>query len=306
MDKVVVDHDLCIYREGNMMQTMKKLIEINNIAYVYRRDIEIDLTQIKLVTAAASLLLFAIVNRAQLCARPDQIVKFLLPSRKKNPEGYKWIISTGLAKALLANDYQKIDELTTSERFYQSSVDPYLHHAITAQFLNKKADFTPEQFLMLESGISEAMLNVWHHAYDDPKFNNLVECLGGKRWWQCAWFNQEVDRVTFIICDLGMGIPVSFSPPTLIRENYMDAATLASAWSAGQTRTGVSGRGNGSEDIKRPIGAGCTENEVLLIHSGHARYCKTSGEETPSSIYTKVGVPGTLVQWSLVPKRGEI
>lgn len=305
LEIVKIDHDLCIYREGNMIQTMNKLMEINSIAYSYGRDIEIDLSKTNKVTAAASLLLFAIVNRAQLCARPNQIIKISLPTRKQNPEGYTWIVSTGLAKALLANDFDKLDELTKSERYYQSSVNPYLHHAYTAQLLNKKADFTPEQFLMLESGISEAMLNVWHHAYDSQKFADLVACLGGKRWWQCAWFNQEKDRVTFIICDLGMGIPVSFSNPSMTKENYMDAAILASAWSPGQTRTGVAGRGNGSEDIKRPIGAGCTENESLLVHSGHARYCKSSGEEAPSSIYTKVGVPGTLVQWSLVPKRGE-
>lgn len=303
--KILLDKPLCLYKESYIEHTMLKLREVNDSAYRFGQNVEIDLSEIPFISAAASLLLFAIVNRAQLCLRDEQTIRITLPTRKKNLPGYTWVVSTGLAKALLASDFEKIEELTQNERYYQSSVDPYAHHLTTAQMLNRKAasSFSKEQLSLLESGISEAMLNVSHHAYDSPEFNELTNFLGGKRWWQCAWFDPELNTVVFIICDLGMGIAKSFlgTEPT---QPFMQISLVVEAWTLGATRTGLNWRGNGSEDIKSPVGAGCTENEKLLILSGHARYMKTSNDEKPSCTYTNDAVPGTLVQWSLVPTGG--
>lgn len=302
-NKIVIDLPLCLYKDSYLEHTMRKLREINDQAYRYGNSLEIDLSEIPYISGAASLLLFAIVNRAQLCLRDEQVIRITLPNRKKNPEGHRWVVSTGLAKALLASDFEKIDELTQNERFYQSSVDPYVHHATTAQMLNRRATsgFSKEQLTLLESGISEAMLNVSHHAYDAPEYNELTSALGGKRWWQCAWFDPDINTVVFIICDLGMGIPRSYlgTDPS---QPFMETGLLVEAWTLGATCTGLSWRGNGSEDIKSPVGVGCTESETLLILSGHARYLKTSNDEKPKCTYTNDAIPGTLVQWSLVPK----
>lgn len=303
---IVVDKSLCLYRNSDFSQTMHVLRTINDAAYRFGRSLEIDLSNTPYVSAAASLLLFAIVNRAQLCLRDGQNIRVTLPTRKGNPDGYRWIVSTGLAKALYASTFEKLEELTSSGRFYQSSVDPYSHHATTAQMLSIRSTsaFSDEQYALLESGISEAMLNVSHHAYDAPMFNELTKKLGGKRWWQCAWFDQERNRVTFIICDLGMGIPKSFYGDDL--QPFLQGIKLSEAWTLGATRTGVSGRGNGSEDIKSPVGVGCTDSETLLILSGHGKYLKSSRDNKVTCDYTEDEVPGTLVQWSLVPKRGEL
>ena len=304
--KITFEQPLCLYRDRYFSQTMSTLRKLNDAIYRFGNSVEVDLSNTPFVSAAASLLLFAIVNRAQLCIRESQTIKVTLPTRKGNPEGYRWIVSTGLAKALLASNISKLDELTQSKRFYQSSVDPYSHHATTAQMLNNRAlsVFSEEQFALLESGISEAMLNVSHHAYDAPQYNELTTMLGGKRWWQCAWFDPDRNKVTFIIYDLGMGIPRSYHGDDM--QPFLQAAVLSDAWTLGATRTGASGRGNGSEDIKSPVGAGCTENETLLIFSGHAKYVKSSRDNKVTCDYTVDEVPGTLVQWSLVPKRGEL
>lgn len=300
----LIDKPLCLYREKDFSETMHTLRTINEASYRRGHSVEIDLSITPFVSAAASLLLFAIINRAQLCLRDGQTIRVVLPTRKGNPEGYRWIVSTGLARALMASNFEKLEELTSNGRFYQSSVDPYSHHATTAQMLNFRATstFSDEQYALLESGISEAMLNVSHHAYDAPQYNELIANLGGKRWWQCAWFDEEKNRVTFIICDLGIGIPRSFHGDNL--QPYLQGNKLADAWTLGATRTGVSGRGNGSEDIKSPVGVGCTDNETLLILSGHGKYLKSSQDNKVTSDYTEDEVPGTLVQWSLVPKRG--
>ncbi|WP_336234006.1 hypothetical protein [Enterobacter bugandensis] len=302
----VIDKPLCLYRKANFSETMHTLRRINDASYRFGHSVEIDLSITPYVSAAASLLLFAIVNRAQLCLHEGQTIRITLPTRKGNSEGYRWIVSTGLAKALMASTFEKLDELTTSGRFYQSSVDPYSHHATTAQMLNLRSTsaFSDEQYALLESGISEAMLNVSHHAYDAVQYNELISKLGGKRWWQCAWFDEGKNRVTFIICDLGMGIPRSFHGDSL--QPFLQGITLADAWTHGATRTGVSGRGNGSEDIKSPVGVGCTDSETLLILSGHGTYLKSSQDNKVTSDYTEDEIPGTLVQWSLVPKRGQL
>lgn len=304
--QIRIDKPLCLYQTKYFSETMHTLRSINDASFRFGHSLEIDLSNTPFVSAAASLLLFAIINRAQLCLRDGQSVRVVLPTRKGNPEGYRWIVSTGLARALMASTVEKLNELTSSGRFYQSSVDPYSHHATTARMLNVRSStaFSDEQYALLESGISEAMLNVSHHAYDAPNYNELVANLGGKRWWQCAWFDQEKNRVTFIICDLGMGIPRSFHGDNL--QPFLQGITLADAWTLGATRTGVSGRGNGSEDIKSPVGVGCTDSETLLILSGHGKYVKSSQQNKVTSDYTEDEIPGTLVQWSLVPKRGEL
>ena len=58
-----------------------------------------------------------------------------------------------------------------------------------------------------------------------------------------------------------------------------------------------------AEDIKRPIGAGCEDNETLLILTGRARYSYNSNDSSPRCEKLAEYIPGTLLQWSLVPRR---
>lgn len=147
--------------------------------------------------------------------------------------------------------------------------------------LQRKAVLNDEQLDLLLTAISEALLNVSHHAYEDDAFKDDLLLLKGKRWWQCAWFNPEENRVVFIVCDLGLGIFKSFMPDDDGLSTQNEVSSVERAMLVGESRFVGSGRGNGSEDIKRPIGVGCVDDETLLILTGHARYNYNSNDSCP-------------------------
>ncbi|WP_052708093.1 hypothetical protein [Salinivibrio sp. KP-1] len=269
----------------------------------------IDLRYVESATAAASLILFAIVNRAQLLKGSSDYATFRLPHRERNPDGYRWIVKTGLARALKSGSRQKLEELSKDQNFFQSSDQPSEHVFKTIAMLQSKAQFNTPQLRLLAGGITEAALNVSHHAYDDPAYQDQLEIMG-KRWWQCAWFDPESDTVFFIIFDLGIGVFNSLrsgtsaaSLPSSIQE---EVSVLNDSFKLGVSRyKDKPERGRGSEDIKSPIHQNCSQMEKLLVYTGRASYVYSKyGESVGGAAGHLVQyMPGTLVQWQLSPNR---
>ncbi|HBQ3047436.1 TPA: hypothetical protein ACH27V_005862 [Klebsiella quasipneumoniae subsp. similipneumoniae] len=295
--------EICIYSDEYRPGTLQFLNFIETMGVKHGRKLEIDLSKVRFASAAASLLFFAVVNRAQLLTGDPHLIRFKWPKKEKNPEGHRWIVSTGLSRALLAGTDEKLQALTREERFFQSAVEPFEHIVETVTMLQRKAVLNDEQLDLLLTAISEALLNVSHHAYEDDAFKDDLLLLKGKRWWQCAWFNPEENRVVFIVCDLGLGIFKSFMPDDDGLSTQNEVSSVERAMLVGESRFVGSGRGNGSEDIKRPIGVGCVDDETLLILTGHARYNYNSNDSCPRCERLTEYIPGTLLQWSLVPRR---
>jgi hypothetical protein len=296
---------LCIYDERWQNATLQFLNEIDRKLLIDYDNIVIDLSKVADATAAASLLLFAIVNRAQLIRNDPNVVRFILPAKSKNANGHRYIVKTGLARALNSGSREKLEGLRVDEQFFQSSAEPMTHLFSTVNMLQSKAKLNDEQLLLLSSGISEAMLNVSHHAYEHRDFEVLKEIIG-KRWWQCAWFDDESDSVIFIIYDLGIGIFRSFtndSNGAIPQSPTYEAEILKKAFTLGQTRFNLPERGKGSEDIKAPIRNLVAEKQSLLVYSGRARYTFESVRETIQSLAVPELMPGTLIQWELTPIR---
>lgn len=281
------------------------LNEIQQQSLFYAKKVLVDLSEVDFASAAASTLMFAVVNRAQLVRGDANSIKFVMPNKKINPKGHMWIVGTGLSKALLAGSIDRLSALTENEQFFQSAVKPYEHYQKTVTMLDKQADLSLHQFLALSTAISEAMLNVSHHAYKDQMYAGSIEAMQGERWWQCAWFNPIRDEVVFIICDLGIGIGTSYRSGNDVPIYSSESDWVLSAYSYGGTRfSNSSERGNGSEDIKRPIGVIDLDNESLLVFSGKAKYKYTSEDEGAICTTIPEHIPGTIVQWSLKRGRG--
>ncbi len=106
---------------------------------------------------------------------------------------------------MLAGTEEKLNALTREERYFQSAVEPYEHIVETVLMLQKSALLNNEQLGLLLTAISEALLNVSHHAYEDEGFESDIQLLKGKRWWQCAWFNRDENKVvlSFVTLDWG-------------------------------------------------------------------------------------------------------
>ncbi|MEI2683826.1 hypothetical protein [Erwinia aphidicola] len=294
---------LCIYSDDSRYQTLVFLKDIDNEGILRKNKIEIHLDKVQFASAAASLLFFAIVNRAQLLTKDPNLFKFRWPKKDTNPEGHRWVVQTGLSIALLAGTEEKMSSLVAEGRFFQTAVEPYSHLASTVQVLQLKASLNDEQHSLLEIAIGEALLNVSHHAYESSIFSRDLSLMKGKRWWQCAWFSEEENTVVFIICDLGSGIFHTFSPNDNGNSYEKQVSSVSKAMLVGESRFEGSGRGNGSEDIKRPIGTGCGDSETLLILTGNVRYSYNSNQLQPLCEKISEYIPGTLLEWTLTPRR---
>jgi hypothetical protein len=305
MPTLIAPKSLCIYNNANRPKTIKFLSDIDLISVNDKSRYVIDLSGVEYAGAAASVLLFAKINRAQLRYKNPNLFRFKWPKKNENPLGHRWIIGTGLSKALLSGNLEKIDILTRENQFFQSSVEPYQQLISTVVMLQRNANLTEEQLKLLISAVSEAMLNVSHHAYEDEVFSEQVTPLGGKRWWQCSWFNPEENSLVFIICDLGIGLGRSFQQADIAFSRMGELNCVLTALTVGESRFRGAGRGNGSEDIKRPIGSGCAESETLLVFTGNARYSYTSLHGSLTCEPVKEFIPGTLIEWTLVPRREE-
>ncbi|HDG1685459.1 TPA: hypothetical protein PFE28_001391 [Kluyvera cryocrescens] len=304
MTKLVSPKRLCVYSNDDRPATLNFLNMIDIIVLKREGELSIDLSKVEYASAAATVLLFAIVNRAQLMTKIQSQIRFKFPKKEDNPDGHRWIVRTGLSAALVANTPKKLEMLTKEQKLYQSAVEPFEHWLHTVFTIQEKALLNPDAFALMSSALNEAILNVSYHAYEHKSFKSQLESMGGKRWWQCSWYSKEKNAVVFIICDLGLGIHNSFS--TVFDNIPMtEVASVSLALSSGQSRYLNAGRGNGSEDIKRPIGSGCAESESLLVLTGHARYRYNSSDGTPSCEWLSEHIPGTLIEWALVPRRGE-
>lgn len=303
MTVLVPPEHFCIYSKESRYGTLRFLNAIETLSVKQGKRLEVHLDKVTFASAAASLLFFAIVNRAQLLTSDPNIIKFKWPKKEANPEGHRWIVATGLAVALLASTEEKLAALVNEGRYFQSAVEPYSHMESTVEMLQAKAELNAHQRSLMVTAIGEALLNVSHHAYEDPAFAAEVAMLKGKRWWQCSWFNVEKNTVVFIICDLGLGIFRSFRPndDRFNTENHV--SSVAKAMLVGESRFIGAGRGNGSEDIKRPIGSGCQDSETLLVLTGNAQYSYNSNDVQPNCEKLMEYIPGTLLQWSLTPRR---
>lgn len=132
--------------------------------------------------------------------------------------------------------------------------------------------------------INEAILNIAHHAYE----------LGVlTRWWQYIYIRDN--RLHFVIYDKGKGIPSSF------RSNgqyttLADEVIIAKAMERGITSTGVSGRGNGSENIKKPVKQ--LDKDTMWIISGRGFY-RFSEDKNIQLSNMPVNLEGTLISWQI-------
>jgi len=291
---------ICIYDDDLRPVTLKFFNKINREVLFYNRKIIVDLSSVTFASAAASTLLFAIVNRAQLSCGDANSIRFIFPNKTENESGHRWIVRTGLSKALLAGSLDRLNSLTANEQYFQSAVKPYEQYPKTVNFLDTQADLSVNQFITLSSAISEAMINVLHHAYQHPEMESMVKALGGDRWWQCAWFNPVRNEVYFIVCDLGLGAGKTYASGNKINPLSTEVDWVKQAFSYGGTRYAESSeRGNGSEDMKMPISVSDSNNESLLVFTGTAMYVYTSEHDDPVCRSIPDHIPGTLVQWSL-------
>lgn len=150
----------------------------------------------------------------------------------------------------------------------------------------------------LLGGLSEAMTNAIHHAYDGIRQDGL-DFNSSTDWWM---FSQAKDEhLSVLFCDLGIGIPASlpvkrkklWDRMISLNSAPTDSECIQEAIVEGRTRTGMDGRGYGLGDIVSVV-----ENVprgVVDVYSNHGRYLSING--TTKIVDFVESICGTLICW---------
>ena len=153
---------------------------------------------------------------------------------------------------------------------------------------------------LLFGGISEAITNVGHHAYDPD------DAYIKKQWWVSASYNKTTRELNVTFYDHGRGIPVTL--PTwkhfkLIRDLFpgmTHSEKIASAVVLGKSATGDEERGQGLQNLLEFSRA--YENGMLTIYSLKGEYQSVHAFE--QDVEGKFedrqnSIGGTLIEWSV-------
>lgn len=167
-----------------------------------------------------------------------------------------------------------------------------------------------QNYTLLFAGLSEAITNVGHHAYRNPKKKPYVD----EPWWLSASWNKKTRRLCVTFYDHGVGIPETL-PKNPIFKRWLDrnresndSRKIAAAMKAKRTSTYQSGRGYGLQDLA-PFAKAFTDGQ-LRIYSRRGKFQmvwkggnsneESSNNLTESEKEFKNSIGGTLIEWSVV------
>lgn len=197
------------------------------------------------------------------------------PDRRDSSIGIPIVDGVGLE-----NIQQVVDQILLNS--YHSSYDPAIENHVFA-------------------AISEAMLNVKHHAY--PKSHK------NPRWWLAGAIRN--DELNIAICDRGFGIPNTLkqwelwdlASKFLKGEGDGDMIGAAMTYSRTSRDTQTTGHGLGSKDIQRWVQG--ISNAELAVISCAGTYILEGGDNTEIVYNHKSKVDGTIIRWKIpLPKDG--
>lgn len=305
---VVVEspYTLCIYDDKYYEQAINFFKTIARRILKEKKQIIIDLSRLEKVTAAAVLCLYAEIHRCMQLSEIDKPVKYIKPRNGKprrilnqlkfftgiNNPGYD-VIDEGLIGVIPCTTGTKADHRL-------DDLMDAIENNIYGGEIYEEGDNT------LYRSLSEAMLNVWQHAYKSDKIPaNEVQRLG-KRWWMLG--HRIDDNLYLVIYDRGIGIPEAL-PFKYTKEvidkfldilrlhNRSDANMIHAAMEIGRTGTGKQGRGKGLQDVRRFV----EENPsgVLRIYSNRGGYVYRMENDRTEHHTRKLSLRGTLIQWNV-------
>lgn len=289
---------LCLYRAEWYDKTLAFFDEFDTLVLWHGYYVVLDFSELKELTAAASLMLFAKVTRCQCCvpktfAYPDAVVNYILPVDKAVRDVFR---KSGLWAAIKPGGESKLERLWGEiNNPYKTGNDPSSQMGAIIEQLLKQVGKLPRKIV---SALQESYLNIAHHAYEGFK-DGPVPLHGFMvgRWWQFVKWNPQAHTLSLVLYDMGVGIPDSIRPVShAVTQQVSDCASIALAMRSGVTRFKIQGRGRGFNDIKSPIDANPSA-EYLLVFSGNGLVVYRSGKKVEEKLHG-FSIGGTLIEWT--------
>ncbi|PKF60641.1 hypothetical protein CW745_14010 [Psychromonas sp. psych-6C06] len=281
---------LCIYGD-DISETLKYLSIIGDFTVNKGQPLHLDFSEVLKLTAAASVMLFAEITRAQLATNKSDIITISPPTDKTQRRIF---IGSGLFKAIKPGGESKLENLVLSKNIYQSGIDPAKFSlSVLEQIKSSGINLSPHHKRIFSRGVQEAMLNVIHHAYDGFSSDPLTGI--GRRWWHAIIVNREKNRIAFIIYDKGQGIANSMSASTSL-PLFNHGECIKHVLPRGVSRfTDQPERGKGTQDILQVTEI--EDNSMIVIYSDHGRYMEDKKTGLSECLHMKCSVHGTLIEW---------
>lgn len=313
-ERVYAPEVISLYSKASAIQTLFFIEQLYN----YEVDvIVVDFSKTKHITAAAALAVLAHINAIQLFKNNVGCFQF---DCKNSPIYRSFFIEEGYLKELkqLAVLYKSdeafvegsIRKMGSEKGFAQQremnlqdirEFEESLKTTIIKQ--NPLADLQAFErfFRSLKTAISEVLLNIKHHAYDNGETIDTntkeFDVYKEKPWWQMFWYSPQSRQITFILCDLGVGVVNSYlkhATKAHQRTFLNDKDVFTEALSEGKSRFVGGGRGNGLANVVKiahdNIGAS------LMIMSGEVAYFAKNGQTYFLDLEGN-NLTGTLVEW---------
>lgn len=263
---------------------------INELTKLIERDynLEVSFTGCKIISPAAALLLFSTINNIHLEYGFDRLK--ILDISIGNKLTYDLTLAkSGLWDALNCKNLEDVENLILNNNRFKTSCDPKIMGNVI-NILTSIPGLSQDHIFFLTMAMREAILNVVYHAYIDENEPNEPSQLDN-RWWQCAWVNKKDMVVNIIIHDRGVGILGSYK-----KEGFTDEELIKEAMMQGFSRSGLSNRGMGSEDMKRPVDE-LNGDQELTMYTNRYIYRYNPSALEPTIEQREIAICGTLIHW---------
>lgn len=285
-------------------ETAETTRQIRRLVLKEKRSVILNFDGVKTLKPAAMLLLLAEIHRCRLIHGADRITG-TYPiegkiERMLDATGFFSLLGVAPRKKAKKNRYpMEYVDFVSNTHEVKGTVK-----AFREKLLGTSIVMTAQAKSKLYRVISEAMLNVSYHAY--PRGSAKTNPQRG-RWWLAGHVNRRSKELMIMFCDLGVGIPRTLPklyPMELIRNllsvlpglNPNDGQMIQAAMQLGRTRTGLTNRGKGLNDLRSFVdNAGAGELHIFSGH-GHYQYNPSKGEHVRNYA---TGIAGTLIKWTV-------
>jgi hypothetical protein len=257
----------------------------------------IDFSETKQMGVSGTLLFLAEIRRLIKHVKPAPMITCVLPLNQKVGQVLEQIQFFSLLG--IKTNFLPQDEDVVNWRFaHGNKVIGEKYEDILSHYDGSIAE--PLQ-VDLFKGLTEAMANVHHHAYELPRCDG-TQVTESREWWMFSQARDQTLSVAFI--DLGAGIPRTLPQknPRLWKKllhafkKPKDSNAIAYALHEGRTRTQKSHRGKGLGQIARVIDE-AAEGARMTILSNYGSLTRFNRQQR--SYEYSDSIQGTFIWWQL-------
>lgn len=297
--RIICPKTLCLYGEDSLIGTIEFFEAIAKFPGDKNIQIEIDMTDVLYISAAAITKLFNSVASRQLSVAFSHVVVRL----PKDKSIRALLRDNGFVKAVSQGGLKKLNSLWEVSNFVCGNQKDVVRFLNKIKALSKRAALPNK----LGVAIKESLINVNHHAYTGV--GSKPEMI----WWCYIYVGVDDENRQYlatVITDNGIGIPNTIRPvltdgKIIFKGKYLhcDGYCINQAMQESVTSTMESGRGKGSVDIKKPVQVASEIGQHhLLVISGFGKYTFEVDEKGIAlEEYSKMdsAYSGTLIEWFL-------